>query len=219
MWKLIFLRIVVEMQGYVTFVLTPSIRYMTSTRLQDDLLKDFKDQKDMVYEQVKLLDPLATSLRKPAAQRLISKGALIFAEILCYLLAIGVIAFIFLMDKVYPFFVLTDIRHKTEYKGLGWMNIQGFSIVVWGMMVLIAFLFYLLGRSARAIRLKNTILNLAGKNIKEITGQHLKRKAVIDAIEQRHFSELPNEHLEEGVQVNDVPNPGYDGDEETPDRL
>ncbi len=217
MWKLIFLRIVAEMQGYVTFVLTSSIKHMTSTRLQDDLLKDFKEQKEMIYEQVKLLDPLATSLRKPAAQRLISKGALIFAEVLCYLLAIGIIAFMFFMDKVYPFFVLTDIRHKSEYKDLGWMNIQGFSVAVYGIIALVAFLFYLLGRSARAIRLKNTILNLAGKNIKQITGQQLKRKASIDAIEQRHFLELPNEHLEEGVQVNEVPNPGYDGDEETPE--
>lgn len=187
---------------------------MTSNRLQDDLLKDFKDQKSMIYEQVKLLDPLATSLRKPAAQRLISKGALIFAEILCYLLAAGVIAFLFFMDKIYPFYVLTDIRHKSEFKSLGALNIQAFSLAIYGIISLIAFLFYLLARSARAVRLKNTILNLAGKNIKQITGQHLNRKAAIDTIEQRHFLELPNEHLEleEGVRVNEVPNPGYGND-------
>ena len=187
---------------------------MTSNRLQDDLLKDFREQKEMIYEQVKLLDPLATSLRKPAAQRLINKGALIFTEILCYLISIGIIAFLFFLDKVYPFYVLTDIRNKSEFRTLGWMNIQGFSIAIYATIALVAFLFYLLARSARAIRLKNNILNLAGKNIKQITGQHLKRKAAIDAIEQRHFLELPNEHLEEGVQLNDVPNPGYDDNED-----
>ena len=49
----------------------------------------------MIYEQIELLDPLGTSLRKPAAQRLAGKGALIFSEILCYLLAAGIITFMF----------------------------------------------------------------------------------------------------------------------------
>ena len=35
------------------------------------------------------------------------------------------------------------------------------------------------------------MLDLAGKNIKDLVGQHLNRKAAIDAIEQRHFLELP----------------------------
>lgn len=186
---------------------------MTSNRLQDDLLRDFKEQKTVIYEQVELLDPLATSLRKPAAQRLISKGALIFSEILCYLLAIGTIAFAFFLDKVYPFHLLSEIRYKGEFRKLGVVNIEAFSFGIYGLIILIALLFYLLARASRAIRLKNTILNLAGKSIKVIIGQHLNRKASIDTIEQRHFMELPNEHLEEGVKVNDIANPGYDGDE------
>ncbi len=184
---------------------------MTSTRLQDDLLRDFKEQKKMVYEQVELLDPLGTSLRKPAAQRLASKGGLIFAEILCYLLAVGIITFLFFMDKIYPFYIIADLRNKPDYRSLGWINIEVFTIVIYALFVVMALMFYGFALAARAFRLKNDILHLAGKSIKEIVGQHLKRKAAIDAIEQRHFLELPNEHLEEGVRVrvNDVPNPGY----------
>lgn len=211
MWKLIFSAPFVVMNTYVTFVLPSIYSYMTSTRLQDDFLRDFKEQKKMIYEQVELLDPLGTSLRKPAAQRLISKGALIFSEVLCYLLAIGVIVFLFFMDKIYPFYILTDMRFKSEFKSLGWINIQAFTFAIYGAFVLIALLFLGLARSSRAIRQKNDILSLAGKSIKEIVGQHLQRKAAIDTIEQRHFQELPNEHLEEGVQVNDVLNPGYEG--------
>ncbi|MCB9045861.1 MAG: hypothetical protein H6550_06955 [Chitinophagales bacterium] len=184
---------------------------MTSTRLQDDLLKDFKEQKKMIYEQVELLDPLGTSLRKPAAQRLISKGFMIFSEVICYLLAAGIIAFMFFMDKIYPFYILADLRFKSEFRSMGWINIQAFVFAIYAVFGLVAVLFYALGRSSRAIRQKNDILNLAGKSIKEIVGQHLHRKASIDTIEQRHFRELPNEHLEEGVvKVNEVPNPGYD---------
>lgn len=185
---------------------------MTASRLQDDLLKDFREQKIMIYEQIELLDPLGTSLRKPAAQRLASKGALIFGEILCYLLAAGIIAFLFFMDKIYPFYLLSDLRVKSQYQSMGWINIQALNFTVYAIIVLVALLFFGLARACRSIRLKNDILNLAGKNIKEIVGQHLKRKANIDAIEQRHFHELPNTHLEAPVtRINDIPNPGYDG--------
>lgn len=183
---------------------------MIPTKLQDDLFRDFKDQKKMIYEQVELLDPLGTSLRKPAAQRLISKGILIGSEILCYLFSIGLIVFLFFTDKIYPFYILSELLNKTEYHKLGWLNIQAFVAIFYGMVILMAILFYCIARAARAIRLKNDILNLAGKNIKEIVGQHLKRKAAIDAIEQRHFIELPNEHLQEGiVKPGEIPNPGY----------
>lgn len=166
----------------------------------------------MIYEQVELLDPLGTSLRKPAAQRLASKGGLIFAEIICYLLAVGIIAFLFFMHKIYPFYILADLRNKSEFRSLGWLNIEVFTVAIYAIITIMAIMFYGFARAARAFRLKNDILNLAGKNIKEIVGQHLKRKAAIDAIEQRHFLELPNHHLEEGVRVNvnEVPNPGYD---------
>lgn len=182
---------------------------MTSTKLQDDLLKDFKEQKTMIYEQVELLDPLGTSLRRPAAQRLISKGVLIFSEILCYLLAVGSIVVAAFMDMLYPFYVVAELQHREEFSSIGRTNIDAFTYGMYGLFGLIAILFYMLGRAARAVRLKNNILNLAGKNIKLIVGQHLKRKASIDSIEQRHFLELPNDHLET-VPVNDVPNPGYD---------
>lgn len=213
MWKHI-LPLLLEIHiTYVTFVLRQCIHSMTSTRLQDDLIRDFKEQKRMIYDQVELLDPLATSLRKPAAQRLISKGALIFAEVLCYLLAVGIIVFLFFMEKIYPFYILSDIKYKSEFRQLGWMNTQAFSIAIYAIISLVAILFYGLARASRAIRLKNTILNLAGKNIKVVIGQHLERKASIDTILQRHFDELPNEHLqdeEEGVVLNDIPNPGFD---------
>lgn len=212
MWKHISATMLAIIITYVTFVLRQCIEYMTSTRLQDDLLRDFKEQKKMVYDQVELLDPLATSLRKPAAQRLISKGSLIFAEVLCYLISVGIIVFLFFMEKIYPFFILSDLKYKSEYRKLGWVNTQAFSLSVYAIIALVAILFYGLARASRAIRLKNTILNLAGKNIKIVIGQQLERKASIDTILQRHFDELPNEHLndeEEGVVINDIPNPGY----------
>jgi hypothetical protein len=62
----------------------------------------------------------------------------------------------------------------------------------------------------RSIRQKNNILHFAGKHIKTLVSQHLKRKANIQALEQRHFMDQPITMPHE-VKVNEVPNPGYDG--------
>lgn len=187
---------------------------MSSTRLNDDLFKEFKETKKMIYEQVDLLDPLATSLRKPAAQRLIKKGALVFTEILMYLFFVGTIVFAFFMDKIYPFYLLSEMKYKLDYTVLDIKTIQMLNYAIYGVVILVAILFYFLARATRHVRLKNNILNLAGKSIKSIVGQHLERKAAISAINQRHFQELPNNHLEEeeGVVLptNEIANPGYE---------
>lgn len=185
---------------------------MSSNRLQDDLLQEFKEQKKTNYELIELLDPLATSLSRPAAKRLLSKGALIFSELFFYLLAAAVVAFAVFMDKIYPFYIITDMRARADYQSeLGGNNIMVLNIALYGIVIFVAVLFYFFARMVRQIRLKNDILHIAGKNIKYIVSEHLKRKAAIDTIEQRHFDELPNHHLAEGVNVdvNDVANPGF----------
>ncbi|MBS1771562.1 MAG: hypothetical protein JST82_01790 [Bacteroidetes bacterium] len=184
-------------------------------KLQDDLLRDFKEQKAMIYSQLEVFDPMGTRLAKPAAQRLVNKGILIAGEILCYCLALGAIAFAVLMFKIYPFYILSEILNKTEYAKLGWMNVRMLTFSIYGLCGIISLLFYAVARSLRSIRLKNDILAFAAKHIKTLVSQHLTRKASIDAIEQRHFLELPQD-WEEGVgriKVNEVPNPGYESSE------
>jgi hypothetical protein len=175
--------------------------------LNDDLLRDFKEQKEMIYEQVELFDPLGTRLRRPAAVRLVSKTALIITEIFCYLLALGTIAAGVFLDKLYPFYILSEIRNNKGYANLGWQNLEYFNLAIYCLLGIITIMFYLLGRCMRQIRLKNDILHFAGKQMKELVAQHLKRKAAIEIIEQRHFVELPPLPYE--MNVNRVPNPGY----------
>lgn len=195
----------------VIFTLKHGFLHMGFTSLQDDLLNDFKEQKRLIVEQIELFDPLATTLRKPAAQRLVSKGALIFAEVLCYLLALGAVAFAVFLNKLYPFYILSEIRVKPEFESLGNTNMQLLQYSIYALIGIISLLFYFMARAMRHLRLKNDILHLAGKNIKELVGQHLRRKASIDAIEQRHFIELPEfSTYRTPVKVNEVPNPGFD---------
>jgi hypothetical protein len=182
---------------------------MSLTRLQEDLLNDFREQKQIILQQIDLFDPLATSLRKPAAQRLASKTGLVIAETFCYLLCLGAFAFTIFMNLIYPFTSLINIHYIKSVTDLTAMKeAEYFSIAVHCMAAFTGVLFFILARMTRRIRLKNNILSLAGKNMKELVGQHLKRKATIESIEQRHFLELPS--IPEPTGVNAVANPGFD---------
>lgn len=167
---------------------------MSTSRLHDDLLQGFQEEKKLIREQLDIFDPLAVSLRRPVAQRLLSKGLLIFYEILCYLLGVAMILLIVFMNRIYPFHLLHVLRSRDEFTDrLGIADMNNLFLCVAGLLVIIALLFFILARLVRRVRLKNDVLNLAGKHIKTLVGQHLKRKAVLDSIEQRHFQELPGD--------------------------
>lgn len=187
---------------------------MISNRLHDDLIQDFKEQKAVISQQIAIFDPLAASLRKPAAYRLMSAGGLILAEILCYLLFLTSVAFVFLLPRVYPFSVIfRKLEYQWHFSDLSRLSdVQLACIGIYFLGGLTALLFLILGRVTRRVRLKNTILNLAGKDIKTLVGQHLQRKAAIESIEQRHFNEMPS-LLSGDPDANLVPNPGYGEDD------
>lgn len=163
---------------------------MDNLRLQDDLLMEFKAERDMVNEQLDLLDPLAVLLRKPIATRILHKGIILFFEIMAWLCALAMIAFCVLRDKIYPFHILARIRSKGSDYGFTNTDVQQlyWSFTVFA--VFIAVLFVVVARILAKLRQKNTIIQMAAARIKTIVGQDLKRKAVISTIEQRHFDIL-----------------------------
>lgn len=186
---------------------------MAQTRLQDDLLQEFREEKRMVNAQIDLFDPLGVSLRRPAAQRLAGKSMIILGELICWLAipALGVLAFF--LPKLFPTNILFQLNREEFASKLGAQNIQWLHWNIYGFIAVMALLFLLLARALRKIRLKNDVLNIAGRSIKSLVGQHLERKAAIDAIEQRHFTELPSAPMDSVVVVkpNEIANPGWDG--------
>jgi len=190
---------------------------MALTTLKDDLLQEFREERIMINEQIELLDPLATSLRKPAAMRLLSSGTLIIAEASCYIISAGGLAFIAFMHEIYPFSVMGDIFYNPELRNkAGNLNMLYFILAVYGLAAVAVLLVFVVGRMAREIRLKNDILHMAGKDIKTIVGQHLERKAAHDTIEQRHMLGVSGISLPTGQaekqkpRVTEVANPGYE---------
>lgn len=179
-------------------------------------MQEFREEQKFVNEQIKLFDPLATSLRKPVAQRLLNKGLIVLLEVICYLAVLASIAFAVFLNKLYPFYMVAQLSRNQYKEQLGSTNVQNFTIGVYVLIGLIALLFLVAARMLRRIRLKNAILNVAGKNIKMAIGDLLKRKAAIDAIEQRNFMELPSTGAVTSsvelpaTRVNEAPNPGYE---------
>jgi hypothetical protein len=177
--------------------------------LKDDLLADFREQKEVIFSQIELFEPIAANLRKPAAYRLMSKGGLIIAEIFSYLLCLSAIAFTILMNLIWPFTMLYRVRFMSELKGASYSDPEYFSIAVHVLGGLIALLLFILARTLRGIRLKNDVLYRTGKGLKVVMGQHLQRKASIETIIQRHYLELPP-LPDNNPDVNSVSNPAYD---------
>lgn len=167
---------------------------MVSNNLKEDLIRDFLDQKKNLNEQLLLIDPMAASLRKPAAKRLFHNGIIILFEIIAWLLFLGCVALIFLMDRLTPFHILTRLIHDTDLKtnySTADLNLLHWAVV--GLIALIGILFFIMTRMLAAIRMKNTVLNIAGRNMKSLVEQMLHRKAVIRSFEQRYELELPSD--------------------------
>jgi hypothetical protein len=186
---------------------------MSLATLKDDLLSEFREERIMINEQIELLDPLATCLRKPAAQRLLSSGTLMITEISCYIVSLGGVAFVSLMHKIYPLSILNNLFYDASVRSRnGSLNMLYLVLAIYGIAAISVACLFIIGRMAREIRLKNDILNHAGKDIKTIVGQHLERKAALDTIEQRHMLGLSGvSHAVKKDAVNDMPNPGYSG--------
>lgn len=160
---------------------------MERSRLQDDLLTAFKEEKELITSQIELFDPLATHLRLPVASRTFSRAALISFEILCWFLIAVLGAFCVFRDRLRPFHILAQMRRHPDTSAYSALDVEVLYWSVTGAAVLAAVLLFVIALNLSYIRRKNAILQLAGASIKTVVGQHLKRRASIDAIEQRHF--------------------------------
>lgn len=181
---------------------------MVSNSLYQDLIEDFKKQNQLIDEQINVFEPLTASLRKPAARRLLNKGSLMLFELLFYLLGVAAIALAVMMKHVVPFYILDMLKVKAVETGFSAMDVNTLFWSVTGVFVLVGMLFFYAARLLRKIRFKNTVIHTVNKHIKVLLSQHLQRKAAIDNIEKKHFTELPA-LPQDSTDVNDVPNPGY----------
>jgi hypothetical protein len=181
---------------------------MENSKLQEDLLREFKEEKELINAQLDLLDPLGVSLRKPAAARVLSNIVLVVLEAFSYLGIVALIAFCVIRDKVYPFYILARLRSQGGELGFSDRDMSNlyYSVVVFA--TFLSVLLFIIGRNLATLRKKNAILQMAGKTIKTVVGEQLKRKAAIRVIDQRHFETLEPMPINE-TKSTEVPNLGF----------
>ena len=185
---------------------------MALTTLKDDLLQEFREECIMINDQLEMLDPLGTALRQPAAQNLVSGAMLLIGELVCYVLCLGGVAFTVMLHRIYP-----DLLNNPKLEAIsGKTNLFLFVLALYGILALLVVCFFIIGRMAHELRLKNKILAPAAEDIKIVLGQLLERKAAIDTLQQRHMLGVSgiSKPAKQKVRVNDVANPGYDETEE-----
>lgn len=180
-------------------------------KLHDDLLYEFSRERQTLSEQISVCEPLALSLRKPAAQRLASATGLVLLEIICYLAFVGAIAAIFLTDRIYPLYLLNRLRYDERAREvLTFNNATHLYWLVVCLLLGVGLLFLITARLLHRVRLKNAILSTAGRDIKTVVAALLNRKAALEAVAQRHQLSLEPARMEvRDVDINDIKNPGY----------
>lgn len=164
---------------------------MISSALYQDLVNDFKKQNELIDDQVATFEPITQSLRMPAAHRLLNKGFIMLLELLSYLIFLSSIAFVVMQKHLVPFYIVNTLQERGNESGFSTNDVTILNWSISGMALIIGILFFIIARLLRKIRLKNSVLHTINKNIRILVAQHLQRKAGIETIEKRHFTELP----------------------------
>jgi hypothetical protein len=174
---------------------------MEYTKFQEEYFKNLDEEKKLISNQLNLLEPLAVQLRKPVVSRVANNIWLVILELFCWLAIVGCLALLFIKDNIYPFYVIERIKIKINDLGVSPQDIETYIWAINGFIISIAILFFILARSIRKHRKKNTVIQLAGSSIKQVVGDLLKRKANIESFEHRYITVSANKEVQ---QINNI---------------
>lgn len=164
---------------------------MAETRLQDDLLKMFREERTLVGSQISLLEPLSQSLSKPAILRWAGRGVGFIAEMFCWLVCVGLIIGCFFLKNIFPFYLLFELNRNQYQESLGAQAVQALQWGVYGLIVLAAILFALMANCIARIHRRNDLLHQAAVRIRKVLEQNKKREKELSELETRHFGNNP----------------------------
>ncbi len=165
---------------------------MSHSELIRDLIQDFQQQKSDLNGQIQLIDPIATSIRKPAATRLLNDSLLIIGEYLMYILSLGFFALTIFTNKVmilntwFQVSEIGEVQDRIPEDDLLW-----FEVAYKGLFFLLALCFIWIGRMLSKFRHKNSVLQLAAKDMNTLVEGLFKRKIEIEQLENKYDNILP----------------------------
>jgi len=165
---------------------------MTETSLSEDLIRHFQEEKESLEKEIALVDPMASAIRKPAAAHFFQSSFLLILQCLAWILVLAGIGLILFMDKVAPFYYLSQMAHDNDI--IQKYRQQDLEMLEWtikGLVALLALLFFFSARMLGSIRHKNRILHLTGKNLKLLMERYFHRRAGIAQLGNKYPVELP----------------------------
>ncbi len=132
--------------------------------------------------QLSSIEPLIEAIYQNQAKHVLQKGLDIILEYFYYVLAIALFIFPFVMNTVFPFYVLGEIMQNEVYRQtLGNKgDFDMFNIAVKGLVVMIGWLFLVLGYHKRKDRRYRNLLQQTGKVLKSLEVYFMSRKEELE---------------------------------------
>jgi hypothetical protein len=163
------------------------------------------DAEQQLAEAQRILDttsPIVHTLYSNQAIHFLGQGFDVILEILLYIAALGSFIFVFIMDTIFPFYVLSDIIGKKAYqeaissKG----DIDAFNIAIKTLVVIIGVLLILLAMSKRNNRIHKSMLQKSGKQLKEIETLFLDKKNKLDELLKKSIKNLESQDISQTLE-------------------
>jgi hypothetical protein len=128
--------------------------------------------------------PIVTTNHHHIALHLMGQGLSVFMEMVWYALGILSFAFTFIMNAVFPFYVLGEVVAKKALRDMVATpgDIDTFHWAVKGLVLLIGILFIALGLSRRSARLRNATLQNSLHELKQVQDYFQAKKDAADRV-------------------------------------
>ena len=145
------------------------------------------DAQQQVQDANQILDrvsPLVKSIYNSKVSFMFGQGVDYFSEFIYYIVAIACFSFIFLMNRIFPFYILSEIIDKKIYKDAltSKGDIDAFHLGVKALVVIIGLLFLLIGLNKRSSRESRTLLKKSGDELKKIEEYFLNKKVDLEKL-------------------------------------
>lgn len=141
------------------------MKFNTNKKTPHDAEQQVRDAKNMLST----IQPVLNKVYSNKASLMVSKGFDWIEEYIYYIIALGCIVFMFIMDSIFPFHLLGEIVSRPVFREQisNANDINSFNMAVKGLILLIGLLFIALGLKKRVIRKNKNMLYEAGVELKK----------------------------------------------------
>ncbi len=154
--------------------------------LRTDLKQDLQLQQKELDLNVQHLLLVHQQLRQSVWGRIFKGGGSLLIEIILYLLAILLVVYLFVMERMYPFDVAGLLaRDKLIVGRYGISNLGDMRITIKIVIGALGVSCFIIARLMRGIRLKNSNMHDASASVKLVLDQQQQRKNAVDNLLQQ----------------------------------